>query len=300
MSSVKEEGRLMDTKKSRRGSCLATVIKILVGLSICGVALTGAFVIVRIASRIDGGNPTPTSRPTSIRAATPTRLTATNTPEPTVEINRLEENSWWEFAWTEYEESGGMGLDKEISHTNGIFRITLGAPVVVKGIKLYPIIVSGDPGNFRPRWAMIGAEPEGGMVGESSQFDELQWIYKGPGTQERPGDGFFADFARPEDVGVYSERQIQLGQRHRYTFPDSARATQVGYSENESNCRNSVVGRLCTDDPDVSRHYYEYWPVHFSPVPVAMHYDFWYEDCGGGFCTYKQTEKDVTKIGSSE
>lgn len=293
----------MGTRNSQRGSCLTTLTKILIGLLVFGILFIGVLVFVSIYRVSIASNNLTSIQPTSTRVPTRVILTVTSEPKPTVEINWLEENSWWEFAWTEYEESGGMGIDTEISYTYGIFRITLGAPVMVQGIKMYPIIVSGDPGNFRPRWTMIGAEPTGGIVGESSQYDELRWIYKGNGTQEWPGDGFFADFARTGNVGVYSESRIQLGQRHAYAFPDSIRATQVGYYQNKSNCSNFSdvgVGRICTDDPDISRNYYEYWPVHFSPYPLAMHYDFWFEDCGGGFCSYKRTEKDVTKIGSSE
>jgi hypothetical protein len=108
----------------------------------------------------------------------------------------LAEGSYWEFGFEDYHRSWYLG-DSNTSTDSGIFRITLGAPVIIDGITAYPlniVPVSGDDiaDTQTIRWQYIALD-QGRILG-STDGSSLSVIFDAfQGSQA--GGGFFASFA---------------------------------------------------------------------------------------------------------
>jgi len=300
----------------KRETCLGSIVKVLFGLLILGASMYGLISIVVWAEgyliAYEGQNPTPDSAATTEAIVSKTmialtqfslpnvnatfseaQILPTNTPQPTIEIAWLNEGEWWEYAWTDFKESGGMGLDTDYSLNRGVFRITLGPPIVVSGEKLFPLHFSGDIGDFAPRWTLINVDSNGNVFGGSNQSSDLYYIFER--DQSMDLGGFFASFGRRELTYTPSS-QIIMGPNHNYSFDITA--LKVGFSDDQSNCTYfSDTGQtICVDEPDSKESWYEYWSTSFDPVPLAMYYYSSYEDCGGGFCSYAIYEQSLSLI----
>jgi len=214
-------------------------------------------------------------------------------PQATTEISWMKEGDWWEFGWTDYENK-----DLGESLKNDIFRITLGAPVEMEGLMMYSLRVSGNPGIFTPRWELIGADFLGRIVGVESGHEELVLIYDTTNQRDHPGAGFFANFAGISGISLIPGFPILQGESH--VYQRNGEATQVGYRKSKDNCvRDPEIGIFCGSGEKYSKEEYEYWESPFNPVPVAWHYDYWYQNGSGMYLYISVAKIDISLISSS-
>ena len=189
-----------------------------------------------------------------------------------------------------------MGSDTRRNLTQGTFQVTLGAPEQISGMKMYPVSISGNGGELRPRWSYLGADRLGRIFGVASQSAELVPVFDSTGRESWPGAGFLTDF-EGRSIDANDVETIWTGQQLQQVNFYSGRATQVGYSLSQRNCvsgRDVGLGSICTDEPNIYRTHYEYWSADYGPV--AMHYNHSYNDCGGGFCSHARSEIEIDLI----
>jgi len=101
----------------------------------------------------------------------------------------FKEGDFWEFAWDYYHNSWAQGSGSSTTEDAGKFSVTLGAPTDIDGITAYEVHVSGNAGEFAPRWQYLAYTD--GVIYGSLQGLTLQTIFD-PVTRAWLGGGFFA------------------------------------------------------------------------------------------------------------
>ena len=79
----------------------------------------------------------------------------------------LKAGEFWEFVWNASSVSFAQGSGSTGGATSGTFRITLGAPVSINGQEAFPLVITGGPGDFAPRWAHVAISENGSLLGST-------------------------------------------------------------------------------------------------------------------------------------
>src|SRR5690606_13439479 len=153
----------------------------------------------------------------------------------------------------------------------GRFRITLGPSVLIQGQTAYPLTVTGDPGEFAPRWTHLAAGADGSLLG-STDGAGLTKIYDAA-SDTWTGAGLFIDFAS-------SPVTISLGQfAGAY---NQVPAIVAGRSAENDRCEQ-VLGQILCGDEGTRFSEREYYKQGVGPIGFAQH--IYHESDGGGFFT---------------
>ncbi len=185
----------------------------------------------------------------------------------------FQEGDFWEFEWDYYRQRFRQDTGTSTTEDSGGFTVTLGSPREIGGVTAYEMHISGDAGEFAPRWEYL-AYADNIMYG-SLQGLTLQTIFD-PVTLAWVGGGFFAALDA-ESLVVAEDGYIT----NDYI---SGPAIKAGNSASQDRCEyfGGDVGTICGDSSynwDENEYYRE------EVGPVGYYYYSTYSDCGGGFCT---------------
>ena len=207
------------------------------------------------------------------------------------------EGAWWEYVWTEYKSSYSMS-NTSYSLANSYFRITLGPAETVDNIAMYKIEVSGDPGNYAPRWDRIGGDSKGCIYATLAGSSNPVLLFDPASGGQWPGAGFFTELQNTVLMTATTNATVTVGEWHESDRYFSGPAYAVRYSFEQNNCEYFPgIGNICGGDPDQNVLEIEYWTPDLGPV--AWHSYSSYSSCGGGFCSGSVWENDVGLYRSS-
>lgn len=236
-----------------------------------------------------GGDPAPTTPTNPTNPSNPSNPSNPTTPTG-IPINAsLQQGSFIEFAVNT--ESTTFVQPSSTSSTSdfGIFRVTLGAPMTISGVTVFPITVSGDANvggtNFAPRWTHIGIQ-NGSIVGSTNGLT-LQTIYNAQ-TPTALSAGFFITFGATENVtpssGTFTAEYNTLT------------AVLASHSSSSGGCETFFTIQICSDS-STSFSETEYYKDGVGPIGYRM--DISFSSSGGGVFSSTQIRRRVEVVGTS-
>jgi len=183
----------------------------------------------------------------------------------------LREGDFWEYEWDYYTSTVYSGGGSSGTRT-GVFRITLGTPVVIGDLTAFPLLVSGNnrqdvdgviPFTY-PRWTHIAiSDNEISMSNDGMTFE----------TVFNANTGFVIGFGFFEELSDQNLFEISVGSiSNDYLSGD---AYVLSDSASESNCEYfPSYGTICGADVSVDYTLYrrEYYQETIGPVGYYYHY----------------------------
>jgi hypothetical protein len=148
----------------------------------------------------------------------------------------LSTGTWWEYAFL-----------------GGAFKITLGNSKTISGVTAYELIITGDAGDFTPRWKYL-ASANNQILGSVDGIT-LQVICDGQNGIWQ-GGGFFASF--PAKVTMELSETTLFQKWDWQMFPDYTPAFITGQSE-EDPLNEVIDGQVFYGDSSYSCSEYEYY-----------------------------------------
>ncbi len=201
----------------------------------------------------------------------------------------LQQGTYWEFSANTETVTSAQGSGTTSSTDFGVFRLTLGAPVQIGGMTMFPVTLSGKSlvggSNFAPRWSYVGIS-NGSLMG-SIAGGAPQTIYNGT-TASGAAAGFFISFAASETVNA--SNNTFTGQYN--TLP----AIRVGHSIAKGGCE-TVFGTTICQDTSTTFSEYEYFKDGIGPLGYQRNVN--YSSSGGGFSTSTTINDTVELIRTS-
>lgn len=206
-------------------------------------------------------------------------------PLTSLQLN-LVQGATWTFFWNTASLTVPQSGSTISSADNGEFTITLGAPVTIAGETAYPLNITGDAGEFLPRWTHVAVSTNGSLLGSTNGIN-LQTIYDAD-TGDWVGGGFFIEFASNEAVS------FSLG-----TFNgeyNTASALVAAHSSSDGGCETILDVTICGDTRTTFSED-EYYKEGVGPIGFVQ--DIFYSSSGGGFFTATTIDKTVELIETS-
>jgi hypothetical protein len=188
----------------------------------------------------------------------------------------------WDSSTTTLAQPGTTTTDSDY----GRFTITLGASVIIDGSTAFPLLVSGYPGEFTPRWSHIAVDADGSLLG-STDGSSLETIYNAH-TADWVGGGFFIEFGANEAVNLVAN-----------TFSgeyNTVTALTASHSSSDGGCETILGVTLCSES-STSFSEKEFYKEGIGPIGFS--HDISYSSSGGGFYTSTQIDKTVEIIWTS-
>ncbi len=201
---------------------------------------------------------------------------------------KLGEGDFWEYYWFNETSTFAQGSGTTSSTDFGIFEVTLDAPAPRgKGAQeVFPLVIDGDPGPYRPRWTHVKLDADGSLMGSTNGTD-FKVIFDIT-TGEWNGGGFFHDF---ENDPVAIDQAMLEGEYNRVS------ALRLGYGDSSGGCETILGVTLC-DDTSTTFSFYEYHKQGIGPVGFRQ--DTTYSSSGGNFFTSTTIRNTVELIETSE
>ena len=194
--------------------------------------------------------------------------------------NSLSPGNTWSFAWNSSIETFAQP-DSTSSETDyGQFTVTVGSPRAIDDQTAYSLTVTGDVGEFSPRWQYLSVAPDGSLLG-SSDGNNLETVYSAV-TSNWVGGGFFAEFSAADAVIVSSGT---FDGEYNQVSSNIART-----SSSDGGCERILDFTLCSDS-STSFSEKEYFKECVGPIGYQVLIS--YSDEGGGFFTSTQIERTV-------
>lgn len=206
-------------------------------------------------------------------------------PLTSLQLNLAQGASWtffWNTSSLTVPQSGSSISDSD----NGEFKITLGAPVTIAGETAYPLNITGDTGEFLPRWSHVAVSANGSLLGSTNGIN-LETIYNAD-TGNWIGGGFFIEFANNETV-TFSPGPFD-GEYN------TANALVAGHSSSDGGCETILGVTICSDTTTRFSED-EYYKEGVGPIGFIQ--EIFFSSDGGGFFTATTIEKTVELIATS-
>lgn len=201
----------------------------------------------------------------------------------------LQQGTYWEFMANTKAVTFAQGSGTTTATDFGRFRLTLGAPVQISSVTMYPVVLSGDANvggtNYAPQWTHIGIS-NGAILG-SIGGGSLQVIFHGTATSGL-SDGFFINFAANETVNASNS-----------TFTgdyNTLSAIRVGHSLADGGCE-TILGYTICQDTSTTFSENEYYKDGVGPLGFKR--DATYTYSGGGFYTSHTFNDSIELVGTS-
>ena len=140
-------------------------------MSMRGIAFWTALSFLSLAGCGGGGSGGNSSGASSSSSSSGSSSSAGTT---SLQLNLATGDSWtffWNASTLTFSQSGTL-----TSADNGEFTVTLGAPVSLGGEAAFPLSVSGDPGEFDPRWTHVAVAANGSLLGSTNGVN-LETVY---------------------------------------------------------------------------------------------------------------------------
>lgn len=198
----------------------------------------------------------------------------------------LTEGGFWTFIWNSSRTSFAQPNTTTTSADHGSFTVTLGVPVTLSGSTAFPLIVTGDPGEFTPRWSHLAASADGSLLG-STDGVTLEPIFNAE-TASWVGGGFFIEFAADEAVNLAAD-----------TFDgeyNTVSALAASHGTSEGGCE-TILGITVCSDTSTTFSEREFYKQGIGPIGFLR--DISFSSSGGGFFTSTQINITVELIDSS-
>lgn len=186
------------------------------------------------------------SQPTTTPTATPTAApTAAPTATPAFEgfDLPLQTGTYWDFGWDDASSAfqAGGGVSRSSSHERGSFRVVLGDPRVIEGVRVYALRTEktgGDDARVTTAWKYLGSE--GNRLIGSLDGTSLRTVLDAQhGTQA--GGGFFGD-------PWPTSRRLTVVRANIDNAFVKGDALVLSTSSREGGCETfSGVGTICSD-----------------------------------------------------
>ncbi len=200
---------------------------------------------------------------------------------------KLDQGDFWKYYWHNAKSSSRRNHRTTGETDFGIFGITLGIPIAgAKGAQVvFPLMVDGDMGPYRPRWTHVKIDDNGSMLG-STNGEDFQVIFDAT-SDIWIGGGFFHDF---------ENNQVAIKQATLEGAYNQLSAHRMGYRGSSGGCETLHRITLCDDSRDFS--YYEYYKTGMGPVGFTQ--DATYRDGEGGSIRTTTIRNTVELIETSE
>lgn len=187
----------------------------------------------------------------------------------------LATGGFWEFVASSQNSTSAQGSGGSTDRDVGVFRVTLGAPVVISGRTMHPVTVTGDPSvggtDLTPRWKFVGVL-DGALIG-STDGASVATIF-GTSAATGPAKGWFVD-ARTGSLAT----PVTATLRGRY----NTLATRAAASSSRDGGCETVLGlQFCQDQ---SSRFSEREHHADGIGPVGFERDSSFSSSGGGFFT---------------
>jgi hypothetical protein len=197
----------------------------------------------------------------------------------------LQQGDYLEFFWS----SSDIDFDQDTGGTANVdvgrFKITLGASILIQGQTAFPLVVTGETGEFAPRWTHVAVGSDGSLLG-STDGAGLGKIYDAA-SGAWVGGGMFVDFGQ-------DSMAVSVG-RFEGAYNDVA-AIVAGRSSEKARCEQILGIDFCSDTA-TSFSEKEFYKEGIGPIGFAQHQH--YSSDGGGFTTATTIDKTVELIETS-
>jgi hypothetical protein len=237
----------------------------------------------------DGGGATTGGTATGSTTAPPAP-TQPSQPTPTPATTRplnlaLKQGDFMEFFWLSERTDFTQGKGNDATVDVGRFKLALGASVLIQGQAAFPLTLTGDSGEFAPRWTHIAVGPNGSLLG-STNGAGLATIYDAA-SDTWTGGGMFVDFAQ-------NPMKVSVG-RFKGAYNDVP-AIVAGRSVDDPRCQQLFGLDFCEDEGTQFAEQ-EFYKEGVGPIGYALH--FVHADQGSNFTTATTINKTVELIEST-
>ncbi len=108
----------------------------------------------------------------------------------------ISEGDYWEYGWDYYRNYWDSFGGGSTTNRKGVFRVTLGSPVVINGVSAHEVLISGstkpsDSNDLKPRWKYLAVS--GNQILASTDTTSMVAVFNAQ-TGIWPGSGFLASF----------------------------------------------------------------------------------------------------------
>lgn len=205
----------------------------------------------------------------------------------------LREGNFWQVSWSEIDFQVGL-FESTGSAGVGSYSMTLGAPLAIHGVDMFPIAISGDTEKYAPLWKYVGTDGCGNVVASNGEAPRPIYSTRSPSWA---GSGFWTDFAGIGGVTVNRSARIIPSQYTEQIPRFKGLLTAVGVSDSAqgpggSGCEYFAgYGTICGSDAPgmrTSTMHSEYWDVDAGPVAWHSSSDY---DSGGSPSTERHREQ---------
>ena len=194
----------------------------------------------------------------------------------------LAKDDFWEFYWFNDTSSFAQGSGTTSTTDFGIFRVTLGDPINVSGLTAYPITITGDAGQYLPRWTHVALDADGSLLGSTNGIN-FSIIYDVT-TGEWNGGGFLHDFGN---------NQVSISASTLIGEYNNVSALKLGYASSSGGCE-LILGITICSDTSTTFSFNEYHKQGIGPVGFRQ--DTTLSSSGGGFFTSTTIKNTVELI----
>ena len=201
----------------------------------------------------------------------------------------FKQGTFWEFLWSIESTTSAMGSAPSYSTDSGRYIVTLGVPVTIQNVQVYPLSVTGSTGkaptDFKPRWTHIGVS-NGMLVGSTDGINIASILDASKSTMT--GGGFITRFSATETIkvstGNFSGNYNQLS------------SINASHSSSDGGCETILGSTICSDSQTTFSET-EYYKDGIGPLGLKRSMS--YSSSGGGFYSDHSITHVVELIGTS-